>query len=106
MRTAPSCPSRATSVPFTAVLTGPQGATTDNAMPVLTCAVRYRRRWQSRSIWLCKQVVIGQGLHRRRHASGRSGPLAHKERQERQEPNTRRATVAAADSCMAGMAWL
>jgi hypothetical protein len=33
----------ATSVPFTAVLTGRQRTTTDNAMPVLTCAVHYRR---------------------------------------------------------------
>jgi hypothetical protein len=33
---------RAISVPFTAVLTGPQRTTTDNALPVLTCAVHYR----------------------------------------------------------------
>ena len=43
---------RATSVPFTKARTGLQRTTTDNAMPVLTCAVRCRCRWQSRSIWL------------------------------------------------------
>jgi hypothetical protein len=48
---------RATSLPFTTVLTGPQRTTTDNAMLVLTCSGSERRRWQDRPIWLCKQEV-------------------------------------------------
>ena len=35
---------RATTVPFTAVLTGPERTATDNAIATLTCAVRYLRR--------------------------------------------------------------
>jgi hypothetical protein len=50
---------RATSVPFTKARTRLQRTTTDNAMPVLTCAVRCRCRWQSRSIWLWEQGVAG-----------------------------------------------
>jgi hypothetical protein len=50
-------PAQDTSVSFTKARTGLQRTTTDNAMPVLTCAVRCRCRWQSRSIWLCKQEV-------------------------------------------------
>jgi hypothetical protein len=60
--TAPRCARvilavRATSVPFTAVLTGPQRTTTDNNEPALTCTVpRPRRSWH-RPIWLWEQGV-------------------------------------------------
>jgi hypothetical protein len=50
---------RATSLPFTAVLTGPQRTTTDNAEATATCGVPCFRRWQSCPIWLCKQGVVG-----------------------------------------------
>jgi hypothetical protein len=50
---------RATSVPFTAVLNGPERTTTDNHEAASTCAVPDPRRRQQRPIWLCKQGVVG-----------------------------------------------
>jgi len=43
---------RATSVPFTAVPTGPQRTTTDNAEAASTCAASHLRRQRSRPNWL------------------------------------------------------
>ena len=53
---------RATTVPFTAVLTGPQQTIRDNATATSTCAVACRRRSPPCSIWLCKHVVNGLAL--------------------------------------------
>jgi hypothetical protein len=53
----PSPTGRATTVPFTVVLTGPQRTTTDNARAGSTCTVLRLRRWRCRPNWLCKQVV-------------------------------------------------
>jgi hypothetical protein len=53
---------RATTVPFTAVLTGPERTITGNATAASTCAVPCRRRWRSGPIWLCKQEVTGSNL--------------------------------------------
>jgi len=50
---------RATSVPFTAVLNGPQQTTTDNPAACSTSAGPHPRRWQQRPNWLCKQGVVG-----------------------------------------------
>ncbi|HEY2957087.1 MAG TPA: hypothetical protein VGM21_02600 [Actinomycetota bacterium] len=49
---------RATTVPFTAVLAGPQPTITDNPTVTSTCAVSCRRRWPTGPIWLCKQVLV------------------------------------------------
>jgi hypothetical protein len=48
---------RATSVPFTAVPTGPERTTTDNATQAMTCAVRRLARWRPCPIWLWEQEV-------------------------------------------------
>jgi hypothetical protein len=48
---------RATTVPFTAVLTGPRRTIMDNATATSTGAVPCRRRSRSCPIWLCKQGV-------------------------------------------------
>jgi hypothetical protein len=48
---------RATSLPFTAVLSGSQRITTDNARAAWTCTVLSHRRSQSRPIWLWEQGV-------------------------------------------------
>jgi hypothetical protein len=48
---------RATSVPFTAVLAGPERTTTDNHKASSTCAISHPRRWQQRPIWLWEQGV-------------------------------------------------
>ncbi len=50
---------RATTVPFTAALNGPQRTTTDNHEAASTCAVPHPPMWQQRPIWLCKQGVVG-----------------------------------------------
>jgi hypothetical protein len=50
---------RATSVPFTTVITGFQRTTTDNAMVRSTSAAPCLRRWQSWPIWLREQGVAG-----------------------------------------------
>jgi hypothetical protein len=50
---------RATSVPFTAVLTGPERTTTDNAKAVWTCTAHRLRRSCSRPNWLWEQGVAG-----------------------------------------------
>jgi hypothetical protein len=50
---------RATNVPFTAVLTGPERTTTDNAKAAWTCTAHLLRRSCSRPNWLCKQGVVG-----------------------------------------------
>jgi hypothetical protein len=50
-------PGRATIVPFTAVLTGPQRTTTDIATGTSTCGAPYLRRSGPRPIWLWEQVV-------------------------------------------------
>jgi hypothetical protein len=60
--TAPRCASviltdRATSVPFTAVLNGPERTTTDNHEAASTCAVSHPRTWQQRPNWLWEQGV-------------------------------------------------
>jgi hypothetical protein len=52
----------ATSVPFTAVLTGPQRTPTDNTPASSTCAVPSLRRWRTPPIWLCKQEVASSRL--------------------------------------------
>jgi hypothetical protein len=48
---------RATSVPFTAVMTGPERTTTDNVEAAFTSAVCCLRRSRVRPIWLCEQGV-------------------------------------------------
>jgi len=48
---------RAITVPFAAVVTGPEGAATDNATAAVACIAPYFRRLRSRSNWLCKQEV-------------------------------------------------
>jgi hypothetical protein len=60
--TPPSCATvilggRVTSVPFTAVPTGPERTTTDNAEAASTCAPDYLRRSRSCPIWLWEQGV-------------------------------------------------
>jgi hypothetical protein len=50
---------RATSLPFTAVLNGPERTTTDNATPASNCTVRCLRRSRARPIWLWEQGVAG-----------------------------------------------
>jgi hypothetical protein len=50
---------RATSVPFTAVLNGPERTTTDNHQAAPTCAAPHPRRWQQRPNWLWEQGVAG-----------------------------------------------
>ena len=51
---------RATTVPFTAVLAGPQRTTTDNTTAAVICADHRSPRWRPRPIWLCKQGVTKQ----------------------------------------------
>jgi len=46
------------SVPFTAVLTGPERTATDNTTAALTCADHHFPKWRGCSNWLYKQVVI------------------------------------------------
>jgi hypothetical protein len=53
---------RATSVPFRAVLTGPERTTIDNAEAPLTCATFCLRRPQSCPIWLWEQGVAWLSL--------------------------------------------
>jgi hypothetical protein len=48
---------RATSVPVTAVMTGPERTTTDKAKAASTSVVRYLRRSQTWPIWLWEQEV-------------------------------------------------
>jgi hypothetical protein len=48
---------RATSVPFTEVLNGPQRTTTDNAAARSTSAGPHPHRWQQRPNWLWEQGV-------------------------------------------------
>ena len=48
---------RATSVPFTAVLNGPERTTTDNHEAASTCTVPRPRRSQQRLNWLWEQGV-------------------------------------------------
>jgi hypothetical protein len=50
---------RATSVPFTAVLNGPERTTTDNHEAASTCALPHPRRSQQRPNWLWEQGVAG-----------------------------------------------
>jgi hypothetical protein len=64
---------RATTVPFTAVLTGPERTITGNATAASTCAILCRRRWRSGPIWLCKQGVDGRGASALPCPTGRSG---------------------------------
>jgi hypothetical protein len=59
---APSCANvvlggRATSVPFTAVLNGPERTTTDNHEAASTCAVPILAGAQQRPIWFWEQEV-------------------------------------------------
>jgi ClpA/ClpB-like protein len=66
---APSCTrvviaGRATSVPFTAVLSGIERTPTDNIIVAVACAVRHVPRWRSCSIWLWGGGSVGGGLHR------------------------------------------
>jgi hypothetical protein len=48
---------RATTVPFTSVVTGPERTPTDNVKVVATCAVCHLTRWRPRPIWLWEQGV-------------------------------------------------
>jgi hypothetical protein len=63
--------SRVTSVPFTAILNGPEQTTTDNHEAASTCADPHPRRWQQRPDRLCKQGV-GVGDYRP-YVTGRRG---------------------------------
>ena len=67
VRAARSSRGRATSMPFTAVLTGPQRTTTDNTMAAMTCPSSHIPRYRPCLIWLWEQVV-GRGLHWPCHA--------------------------------------
>ena len=87
---------RATTVPFTAVLTGPQQTIRDNATATSTCAVACRRRSPPCSIWLCKHVVNGLAL------IGRAGrPIRPRrggpERRRRPRPDANRSLHGAAE---------
>jgi hypothetical protein len=53
---------RATSVPFTAVLNGPERTTTDNTNAASTCAVPHPHKSQQRPIWLWEQGVARSDL--------------------------------------------
>jgi hypothetical protein len=56
---------RATSMPFTEVLAGPERATTDNTTAVVTCAAHLLPRQKSCRIWLWEQGVAGAFTSRR-----------------------------------------
>jgi hypothetical protein len=69
---------RATTVPFTAVMIGPERTATDNAQAASTCAASYFSQVTIPAIWLWEQMV-GRGLHRPLpRPAGRSGPWSRR----------------------------
>jgi hypothetical protein len=50
---------RATGVPFTAVLAGPERTTTDNTTAAVTCVARLVPRSRGWPIWLWEQEIVG-----------------------------------------------